>query len=972
MRIVVTHGRDQAFQIPETMGRAWADALRHGLRSAGYARPDDLDVRFAFYGDLWRPDRREPADDERGGGVEPDALRAPPTAIQAAIGAELLGPRPDAERIEWQRLGQVVRALDDVFGVGEVLLTQFMGDLDEYFRDADLRATVLERVAQVCQADAEPVLLLGHSMGSIVAYDLLATRGARPLGVAGLVTFGSPLGMKSLHRHVDDLHPGTPFPAGLAAWTNVFNAEDFATVVPSLAPLFPGVGTRHVKDVGAEGREPSLLSPGEGHDPIVYLSSMALGRAVREMLEPVLAAPVVAPPPPAVPARSIPRTGGPVATPSAGAPAPQPTRAMPPQAARPVQAEPPRPTRAMPPPPATRPVQAEPPPPNLHGTPPRQFARPVQAEPPRPTRAMPPLQVEPPIEAVAAPPPVAAGGDRGGLAASPGGSGGAPAPVLVRGSDEALAVPGTATAPATKTVERVASADFPPVVLPGSTHDLLFAIGAAAAFARAADVALVVPAEQRTLDLRVGVYAQDFDIRVGDEDLTWQAITINLDDASRSVSRTFALTAHDVTEKRETTIYLTVYRDSLPVAQVALVTTIDPAFQPLRASISLNLDGAEDPDFVLVIMDRGNPKGEGPFEMFVSQKGEFVNRPLGTMNVTINAWKYAQDRLAGFKSVRDGATDRMRFNRAESLGLALWRDLPPDFQRFYWDELHGHDWSIAIYSQEPYIPWELVRPQKESGEQADFLGISFSMARWKQAVRFPDPLVVSGFSVIAPVYTEVSGAPPLPGAQEEADALVATFGATRIAGELAAVTELLESTRGVQLIHFAGHGDFDPEADTDTVIKLADQSLVPEDIYRANLGRASRPLVFLNACEVGEEGWSLTRIGGWAEAFTDVGFSGFVGPYWAVNDTVARKAALLFYGALRDGASVGEALQAIRRQFYDEPDEKYRGHPSWLAYTLHCQPNVHITIPAAGVASNPPAPGTSGTGDPLAAPGAKP
>ncbi len=950
MRIVVTHGRDQAFEIPETMARAWLDALRDGLGAAGYARPDEIDVRFAFYGDLWRPDRRAQDDEDRGGAAgaapdAPDALDEPPSAMQASVGAELLGPRPDDERLDWRRLGQVVRALDDVFGVGEVLLTQFMADLDEYFRDAAIRAAVLDRVAAACQADAGPVLLLGHSMGSIVAYDLVATRGARPLGIAGLVTFGSPLGMKSLHRHVADLHPGTPYPPDLDAWTNVYNEEDFATVVRSLADIFPGTGGHRVRDVAAQGREPSLLSPARGHDPIVYLSSMGLGRAVRELLETAEGVPANGGAVPAnggaVPANGGgqprnggggPRNGGGPAGNGGGAQAPE---VEPAPRASPGTGRATRHTaRAKPP------MAAEPPPlvPAVE---------PAVRAPDVPVVA--PVVVPRETRARAAPPPrPRPGGDEergGGEAAA---SGVAPVPVA--------AAPGVAPGPVaavpaegrpTKTVERTASADFPPVVKPGSTHDLLFAISGTAAYARAADMAFVVPAEQRTLDLRVGVYAPDFDIRVGDVDQTFQDLTINLDDPTRRVVRTFALTAHETAGRQESIIYLTVYRGTVPVSDIALQTTIDPAFEPLRASISLDLEGADDPDFVLVIMDRGNPKGAGPFDMFVSQKGEFVNRPLGTMDVTINAWKYAQDRLAGFKSVREGKTDRQRFNRAESLGLALWRDLPADFQRFYWDELHGHDWSIAIYSQEPYIPWELIRPQKESGEQADFLGISFRIARWKQAVRFPDPLVVSGFSVIAPVYTAESGARPLPGAQEEADALVAEFGATRIAGELGAVTDLLESTRGVQLIHFAGHGDFDPDAENDTVIKLADQALVPEDVYRANLGRASRPLVFLNACEVGEEGWALTRIGGWAEAFTDVGFSGFIGPYWAVNDTIARKAALLFYGALRDGSSVGRALQLIRRGFYDEPDERYRGHPSWLAYTLHCQPNVHVTMPAA-------------------------
>ena len=66
--------------------------------------------------------------------------------------------------------------------------------------------------------------------------------------------------------------------------------------------------------------------------------------------------------------------------------------------------------------------------------------------------------------------------------------------------------------------------------------------------------------------------------------------------------------------------------------------------------------------------------------------------------------------------------DRVR--AAEALGLDLWWDLPDAFRAFYWSELHGKDVSIAIYSQEPYIPWELIRPQRErAGEEADFLGV---------------------------------------------------------------------------------------------------------------------------------------------------------------------------------------------------------------------------------------------------------
>ena len=429
-------------------------------------------------------------------------------------------------------------------------------------------------------------------------------------------------------------------------------------------------------------------------------------------------------------------------------------------------------------------------------------------------------------------------------------------------------------------------------------------------------------------------------------------MTIDLDDAEHVAEARFKLTAHEGDEQRESPIYISFYRGNLPVGQLSLVCSIDPLHEIRQAPISVTIGGASDPEYVLVVTDRSQgPKGAGPFDIFVSKEGEYLNKPLGSFPVAVDAWDYARARLDGFRKVREEPTTEDRIRAAENLGIELWRDLPEDFKRFYWDEVHEHPGaSLAIYSQEPYIPWELIKPQRDvGGEEDGFLGATLRIARWKQAVRFPDPLTVTGFSVIAPVYGPESGSRPLPGAQAEAQQLIEEFGAEPVSGERAVVREMLESSKGIQLIHFAGHGDFDPDAAEISVIRLADSALVPRDLSRARLGQTAHPFVFLNACEVGEQGWALTKIGGWAEAFTDIGFSGFIGPYWAVNDRIARKSSLLFYRSLSAGLTVGEAVRQIRLQFYADPDDA--GHPSWLAYTLHCQPNIHIQMPVPAVAT---------------------
>ena len=223
------------------------------------------------------------------------------------------------------------------------------------------------------------------------------------------------------------------------------------------------------------------------------------------------------------------------------------------------------------------------------------------------------------------------------------------------------------------------------------------------------------------------------------------------------------------------------------------------------------------------------------------------------------------------------------------------------------------------------------------GRTPGFLGSDFRVARWRNGRLFPDPLAVRDFVVIAPEYADN----PLPGTAIEAADLVSRFGARVVDGQYDPVAASLRSPE-IQLIHFAGHGSFDEDAPLQSQIRLSDHDLLPTDVRTFRQGLGSGPFVFLNACEVGEQGWAFTGIGGWADVFCDVGCAGFIGPYWEVDDEVARLAALRFYNGLAAGKPVGEAIRDVRRAF-DEPGP-FVHHPTWLAYSLHCQPNIRIDL----------------------------
>ena len=83
--------------------------------------------------------------------------------------------------------------------------------------------------------------MIGHSLGSVVAYEYLCRY--QPSSVELLVTLGSPLGIPNLV--FDRL---TPAPAGgagawpgtVAGWVNVADPDDIVALRKQLAGLFPG------------------------------------------------------------------------------------------------------------------------------------------------------------------------------------------------------------------------------------------------------------------------------------------------------------------------------------------------------------------------------------------------------------------------------------------------------------------------------------------------------------------------------------------------------------------------------------------------------------------------------------------------------------------------------------------------------------------------------------------------------------
>ncbi len=247
-RTVLVHGIAQQFKGPDTLLDEWLPSLRDGVSLAGGTPPTADEVAVAFYGDLFRPAGRGIAEPDLDATdiVDPFDLELLLSWWRTAALEEPAVPGPDADtRVRTPYPAQrALNALGHSASFARVADRAMVSDLRQvrrYLAEPELRSSIVQRV-EACVTE-QTRILIGHSLGSVVAYEALCTNPQWP--VEAFITLGSPLGLRGLI--FERLRPAPvsgrgAWPGAVRSWTNIADRGDAVAAEKHLAELFgPGV-----------------------------------------------------------------------------------------------------------------------------------------------------------------------------------------------------------------------------------------------------------------------------------------------------------------------------------------------------------------------------------------------------------------------------------------------------------------------------------------------------------------------------------------------------------------------------------------------------------------------------------------------------------------------------------------------------------------------------------------------------------
>lgn len=297
MNIVMIHGMNQQGEAAETLKNRWVENLN--AVSPGLINPANVTMPY-FGGVLHKWARKhKPASQTMGAGLDDmdwlDAHEAEFLVevigevcrargiIEDDLGVALFGPeyRNDEMTVpmnsrSMRTVTRLARGVDNHLTPFGLLLANVIQNFRQayvYLKAPEARKQIDEIVAP-CLVTGPPIVLLTHSIGTIIAYLMLRDmqRAGNAPKVRLFVTLGSPLGVQAVRQEF-----GNPWakPACITRWANFYDPADPLTLGRGLAYTFAA----EIEDDGTVDNKGPLAHGIEG-----YLRHEGLATVLKSVL----------------------------------------------------------------------------------------------------------------------------------------------------------------------------------------------------------------------------------------------------------------------------------------------------------------------------------------------------------------------------------------------------------------------------------------------------------------------------------------------------------------------------------------------------------------------------------------------------------------------------------------------------------------------------------------------------------------
>lgn len=252
MRILYIHGRAQEEFDENELKADWENALKLSFADAGLVYPSSYIVDFPYYAHVLVEQQTEyersikegkyifrGGENERQQNFENEFITELAHIAQidhARAALEFNGIENKERGIQNnQTFIYLLKAIDKyVPRLASYSIKNFTKDVSTYLIVPKVKRIIHDLV--INKLTKEPTVIVAHSLGTIIAYNILQELEASDYDIRGLITLGSPLGVKAVQRQLTDR---IRYPKILKGqWNNFFDPLDIVSLHPLSNPDF--------------------------------------------------------------------------------------------------------------------------------------------------------------------------------------------------------------------------------------------------------------------------------------------------------------------------------------------------------------------------------------------------------------------------------------------------------------------------------------------------------------------------------------------------------------------------------------------------------------------------------------------------------------------------------------------------------------------------------------------------------------